>query len=399
MRIALITNTPPPYRVPVFTRLSRMTGLEFHAIFCARREPNRAWDLPEMAFTHHFLRERFYTVGDRYVHDNPDVIPLLIRLKPDLVITDGFNPTHLYAFIAARVHRWAHIAMTDGTLLSEQSLSFKHRLVRRMVFRRSQAFIAASEGGQNLFRSYDVNPEACFYSWLCVDNRCFLPASSRSRPNYDFIFCGRFEPAKDPLFALAVARDTARRLRRKTRMLFVGAGSLDSVLRARAEREHPFVDTHFHGFARQAELPGLYQSASIFLFPTHGDVWGVVANEACAAGLPVIVSPEAGVAGELVMNDVNGFVRQRDVALWVDCAQQLLSDHGLRHEFSERSLHRIARYEFDSAAQGIVDACKFALRTSNLPGTSNPSKTRDSSDSANLPKSCLLSNTATEKSR
>ena len=399
MRIALITNTPPPYRVPVFARLSCRTGLDFHAIFCARREPNRAWDLPEMAFTHHFLRERFYTVGDRYVHDNPDVIPLLIRLKPDLVITDGFNPTHLYAFIAARVHRWAHVAMTDGTLHSEQSLSRTHRLVRRMVFRRTQAFIAASEGGQKLFRSYDVKPEACFYSWLCVDNRCFLPASIRSRPDYDFIFCGRFEPAKDPLFALAVARDTARRLQRKTRLLFVGSGSLDSVLRARAEKEHPFVDTHFHGFARQVELPRLYQSASVFLFPTHGDVWGVVANEACAAGLPVIVSPEAGVAGELVMNDVNGFVRRRDVTLWADCAQQLLTNHVLWREFSESSLQRITRYTFESAAQGIVDACKFALRTPNPPETSNPSKTRDCSDPSNRPKSALLSHSSTEKSR
>ena len=399
MRIALITNTPPPYRVPVFARLSCRTGLDFHAIFCARREPNRAWDLPEMAFTHHFLRERFYTVGDRYVHDNPDVIPLLIRLKPDLVITDGFNPTHLYAFIAACVHRWAHVAMTDGTLHSEQSLSRTHRLVRRMVFRRTQAFIAASEGGQKLFRSYDVKPEACFYSWLCVDNRCFLPASIRSRPDYDFIFCGRFEPAKDPLFALAVARDTARRLQRKTRLLFVGSGSLDSVLRARAEKEHPFVDTHFHGFARQVELPRLYQSASVFLFPTHGDVWGVVANEACAAGLPVIVSPEAGVAGELVMNDVNGFVRRRDVTLWADCAQQLLTNPGLWRRFSERSLQRVGSYQFDSAAQGIIDACKFALRISNLPEISNPSEITDRSPPSNTRKLIPLSHTSTEKSQ
>ena len=59
----------------------------------------------------------------------------------------------------------------------------------------------------------------------------------------------------------------------------------------------------FHGFAAQRELPDLYRSAKVFLFPTLADVWGVVANEACAAGLPVIVSPHAGVAGELVRDD------------------------------------------------------------------------------------------------
>ena len=397
MRIALITNTPPPYRVPIFEQLARMRGLDFHAVFCARREPNRAWDLPEMAFTHHFLRERFYTVGDRYVHDNPDVIPLLIRLKPDLVITDGFNPTHLYAFIVARVRRWAHVAMTDGTLRSEQSLSLTHRLVRRIVFRRTQAFIAASEGGQKLFRSYDVRPEACFYSWLCVDNRCFLPASIKPRPDYDFIFCGRFEPAKDPLFALAVARDTARRLQRKTRLLFVGSGSLDTMLRAQADKERTFVDTHFYGFARQAELPRLYQSARVFLFPTHGDVWGVVANEACAAGLPVIVSPEAGVAGELVMNDVNGYVRRRDVTLWADAAQQLLTDPKLWRRFSVCSLQRVRRYQFDSATRGIIDACTFALRASTLPWTSKPSESTERSPATNLVKLIPPPPNSTEK--
>ncbi len=362
MRIALVTNTPPPYRVPIFSRLANQTGIDFHAVFCARREPNRAWDLPPMDCAHHYLRERFFTIGDRYVHNNPDVVPLLLRLKPDIVITDGFNPTHLYAFIAARMQSQAHVAMTDGTWQSEQSLSLKHRLVRRWVFHRTQAFIAASEGGQKLFHSYGVPPEACFYSWLCVDNQQFLPAARSLQPAHDFIFCGRFEPSKDPLFALAVARETAIRLQRKTRLLFVGSGSLEPLMRLQALQQADYVDTYFHGFALQAELPDLYRSARVFLFPTHGDVWGIVANEACAAGLPVIVSPEAGVAGELIINDINGYVRRREVTLWADCAQGLLNDQTRWRTFSAQSLQRVTHYHFDSAAKGLLDACEFALR-------------------------------------
>ncbi len=373
MRIALITNTPPPYRIPIFARLASLPGIDFHVVFCARREPNRAWDLPAMAFAHHFLRERFFTVGDRYVHNNPDVVPLLLKLRPEVVITDGFNPTHLYAFITARMRGCAHVAMTDGTWQSEQALSLKHRLVRRLVFHGTRAFIAASEGGQDLFRSYGVKPEACFFSWLCVDNPRFRPDSASARPEYDFIFCGRFEPAKDPLFALAVAHATALRIGRKIRLLMVGSGSLDQPLRAQALLLSDHVDTHFHGFARQDELPRLYQSARVFLFPTQGDVWGVVANEACAAGLPVIVTPEAGVAGELVIDDRNGYVRRRDLTLWADCAQRLLTDAALWQSFSEHSLQRVARYHFDSAAQGVLEACEFALGvTGKTPVTPQP---------------------------
>ena len=121
------------------------------------------------------------------------------------------------------------------------------------------------------------------------------------------------------------------------------------------------VDAHFHGFALQKELPALYRSARIFLFPTHADVWGVVANEACAAGLPVIVSPHAGVAGELVVNGENGYVCTLEAELWAEHAASLLAQQERWERFSRRSLALVKNYTFDHAAQGVVDACRFAL--------------------------------------
>ena len=109
MRIALISNTPPPYRVPIFNRLAQWPGIDFHAVFCTQREPNRFWDLPPSTYRQHVLRESFLTYRDRYIHHNPDVIPLLLRLKADVIITDGFNPTHLYAFLLARAKRCADL--------------------------------------------------------------------------------------------------------------------------------------------------------------------------------------------------------------------------------------------------------------------------------------------------
>lgn len=168
------------------------------------------------------------------------------------------------------------------------------------------------------------------------------------------------EAAKDPLFALQVASDCARRMGRTMRILFVGSGSLASTLRREAAN-CVGVDAHFHGFATQQALPALYQSARLFLFPTHADVWGIVANEACAAGLPVLISPQAGAAGELVVDGRNGYVRDLRVSTWSSCAQALISDATLWRSFSDESLRRVRRYNFDSAARGIVDACSGAL--------------------------------------
>jgi glycosyltransferase involved in cell wall biosynthesis len=359
-RIVLVTNTPPPYRVPIFNRLASWPGIDFHAVFCAAREPNRQWDLPPMQFERHWLRERFLTVNGRYIHNNPDVMPLMRRIQPDVVITDGFNPTHLYAFLMAGLCRLPHVAMTDGTVDAERALSSVHRAVRRVVYRHSASFIAASEGGIRLYESYGVDRVRCFYSWLCIDNDRFTPPS-QSHGLYDLMFCGRVEAAKGPLFALAVARATAVRLGRRIRLLFVGAGGLDAAVRHAAAEVADQVEVHFHGFASQHELPSLYQSARGFLFPTQADVWGIVANEACAAGLPVLVTPFAGVAGELVVDGRNGFVRELDVDAWSARAAELLQDASLWRSFSRDSLARVRRYHFDSAAQGIVDACAYAL--------------------------------------
>ena len=60
--LALVVNEPPPYRIPIFNRIAAQPGLRFRVIFCCRREPNRAWDLPAMAFDHVFLRESITTV-------------------------------------------------------------------------------------------------------------------------------------------------------------------------------------------------------------------------------------------------------------------------------------------------------------------------------------------------
>lgn len=127
-------------------------------------------------------------------------------------------------------------------------------------------------------------------------------------------------------------------------------------MRAYADNISEYVDCRFLGYATQAELPKLYADAKIFLFPSEWDPWGVVANEACASGLPVIVSPNAGVAGELVVDRENGFIRELNIEQWAQAAVTLLSDQTLYACFSENCRLRVAEYNFDNSALGITNA-------------------------------------------
>lgn len=360
LKIALVVNEPPPYRIPIFNLIAARAGVSLKVIFCCRREPNRHWDLPAFAFDHTFLRERITTRHGRYIHNNPDVLLALKRIDPEVVVSNGFNPTHLYALAWTSLRRKSYVPMTDGTINSEQALSALHRRVRRFTYARSRAFVAASNGGLALYQRYGIARTRCFKSCLCIDNARYETIMSAPEKRFDFIFAGRIEPGKNPDFALRVARLVAIRLQRRVRILFVGSGSQEAELCVVAAGMAEYVDTQFHGFASQAELPALYQSAKIFLFPTRADVWGVVANEACAAGLPVLVSPHAGVAGELIVDGHNGFVCALDTVLWAQRAAYLLQDPIRLRAFGERAQLLVAQYCFSHAADGIINACLHA---------------------------------------
>ena len=86
------------------------------------------------------------------------------------------------------------------------------------------------------------------------------------------------------------------------------------------------------------------------------DAWGVVANEACAAGLPVLITPEAGAARELVVDGVNGYVLELDVETWAEIAARLIADAELYQSMSRASRESVREYTFDRAAAAFRDA-------------------------------------------
>lgn len=361
-RLAIVTNIPAPYRIPVYELLSNKPSIQLTVIFCSEVEPDRVWHLAKGKFDAIYLKQRFVTFRERFIHINPDVWQNLRKIKPDVIITTGYNPTHLIAYLYTRLYGAKHIAMTDGTLQSEARLSRFHQWLRRWVMSGTCAFIAASNDGFNLFRSYGVTEVTMFKSPLCADNAAYSAIHNDAK-KYDLLFVGRFAEGKNPVFTLDVAAEVAVRLARRVSIAFVGSGPLEGTIRARAASLDSCVDTTFLGFAQKDELPFHYAGARVFLFATSGDVWGVVANEACAAGLPVIVSPHAGVAGELVVDGDNGYVRDLDVQAWATAACELLTYQALYIRMSDRSKEKVKAYSYANAANGIADAVSFVTRS------------------------------------
>jgi hypothetical protein len=156
-----ITNIPAPYRERIHELLAENYGSNYTVVYCAKTEPNREWKFPYRTYNKLFLTEE----AKGFIHNNISIWSVLQRLKPSVVITIGFNPTMLYGFLWCKLVGAKHICFADGTLISERNLSWVHRLVRKIVYRFSHAYIGASEGSKQLYLHYNVPVSKIFRTY------------------------------------------------------------------------------------------------------------------------------------------------------------------------------------------------------------------------------------------
>jgi glycosyltransferase involved in cell wall biosynthesis len=218
--------------------------------------------------------------------------------------------------------------------------------------------VGVSTHTRRLFESYGVPVEGrYFWSPLCIDND-FFRGSPAVPKKYDVMMAGRIIDIKLPDFTVEVLR-RLQAARPGFRMLIIGSGDrLQGMLESL--RGHG-IQVDYPGNIAQADLPGHYRSARVLLFPTKGDCWGLVANEAMAVGVPVITTPAAGAKEDLVRHGENGFVLEPDPGLWVEHILRLLDDADLYAGYSARAAEDVRPYNFDNSAKGIVEAIEHCL--------------------------------------
>ncbi len=131
------------------------------------------------------------------------------------------------------------------------------------------------------------------------------------------LYVGRISKEKDLDLMPAIAREMER-LGHKVSWVFVGDGPY------REELSKLMPKALFTGILTGLELGKAYASADAFIFPSTTDTYGNVIVEACAAGLPVVVS-DLGGPKELVRSGVPGYICARgDAAAFAEGVAQAL---------------------------------------------------------------------------
>ncbi len=351
-RVVYLTQVPGPYRERMHELIWEKNP-NYSVLYCARLEPDRLWKIDHGNYPQQFMEDK----ADGFRHNQTEVWSYLNKLNPDVLIITAFKPTMMYGVFWCMMKGRKLVVYNDGTYISELRFSWIQKLLRRFVFSRTKAFVTTGKGGFDLYRSYGILQSKMFKSCLCIDNSKFTPLPMEER-EYHIMFSGQIVERKMPMFFVEVAK----RLHKKFqgfKALIVGEGDQRKEMLEELDRHG--VAYHFAGYLDQKTLPSYYSKAKLFLFPSLNDPWGVVGNEACAAGTPVITCENAGVANDLITHNENGYILSLDAEVWADHALQLLTDKKLLTKFSENAVRAVQSFNHQQSADGIIDSVSFAL--------------------------------------
>ena len=119
-------------------------------------------------------------------------------------------------------------------------------------------------------------------------------------------------------------------------LMLVGEGPLRESLAAKvpARLKDRVI---FAGFQPVDDLPTFFGQADLFVLPSLHDGWGVVVDQAIAAGLPIICSSAVGAAADLVSAQNGSVVPPADVPALSAALRRLFADRALRIAFGEHS--------------------------------------------------------------
>ncbi|MCX7986532.1 MAG: glycosyltransferase family 4 protein [Bacteroidales bacterium] len=243
-----------------------------------------------------------------------EVRNLVDAYQPQAVITMGWNNrTYMAALFVAKKRNIPVFAMSDSTY--DHVKRFKIiEFIKRLLVKSFDGFVTAGKRSEQYLHFLGVEKSFIFKPFDVVDNTHFkqvgdyLPDFDYSKP---YILCvSRYIPEKN-LFTLIDAYHLylQKHPDENTLLYIIGSGPLEKLLRSKIEKlSHRLIC--LLPFVQYEELPTLYHHAKGLILASTSEQWGLVVNEAMAAGIPVLVSNRCGCVDDLVFDGVNGWVME-----------------------------------------------------------------------------------------
>jgi glycosyltransferase involved in cell wall biosynthesis len=293
--------------------------------------------------------------------DIPKLLWRLKREKPAAVFVSGWSTTDaLSTHALCSAMRVPRILVSDSWAKEGTRPAYKEKTKSLILRGIAAAFVAGTPQADYLLR-LGMQRESLFIGCDAVDNAHFASATSNRPWGYRLLTVARLEPPKNLLraaeaFLQFLSEDTGRF---PWFWQIVGYGSLEPKLRELAIRSRGRIAlAKGRGYE---ELPATYAGANLYWQPSISDTWGLVVNEAMAAGLPVLVSDHCGCAEDLVDAGVGWTFDPRSTASIVVGLQRAAADWRRWGDMGRAAQHKIADWGLERFAHGAYDAAIHAI--------------------------------------
>ena len=124
--------------------------------------------------------------------------------------------------------------------------------------------------------------------------------------------------------------------------------------------QNPLISSriHFTGYIDESELPGIYASANVFVYPSLYEGLGLPPLEAMACGTPVIVSDRSSlpeIIGEA------GIALPLEIDLWLEEIHRIVEDDNYSKTLQAKGKAHVKSFTWESCAQKVIDSYRSIL--------------------------------------
>lgn len=354
-------NIPSPYMVERFNALADRGNVDFEAWFNDRTEPDRSWVVDELSWR---FRYRYLPVtrltGRRFHWPLP-----IFGRRPDVLVSLYAEPSFLVGWFLARLRGIKTAFWCQVTIDRWVKRTRWKDAIKRFVFSRVDATLGSGEESRAFAMRYGISSEKAMCLPHSIDVIHYAEGSNQARLERDslrggmglegivFIYVGRFWWGKGITYLLDAFKQVQNKNVFVVSLLLVGDGLEEGELKQQCINRG-IKNVVFAGFKQRPDLPAFYAMADVFVFPTLGDPYGLVVDEAMACSLPVISTSAAGEIRDRIEEGINGYiVPPENSSALAERMLELAHNVELRDKMGKRSYEKITDHTPDKWAQSF----------------------------------------------
>ncbi|WP_457598127.1 glycosyltransferase family 4 protein [Hydrogenimonas sp.] len=236
------------------------------------------------------------------------------------------------------------------------------RFILQTIFKNDRllGFAGGAHKHKEYFRKYGMAEERIFLMPMMVNNETFFADRPKPDSPFTFLYVGRIIPHKN---VQMLVESFQKAFNGKTDVLLriVGRGSSLESLRSRYG-DAPNI--RFEGAKFGRDLVETYHTSHVLVIPSLYEPWGLVVNEAMAAGLPVLASDRVGAVGDLVREGETGFIFDPErVDELGELMQKIRNDRVLYETLASRAETLMCKeWNYELYRTGLLEALAFIRR-------------------------------------